>query len=453
MATLSAERETPRGTPGAWLPFGFVIVALVLLLATPIITSRVVGRIRTHVFDVADEARILVSSFEASFTQELLSDGVGAAPSVARDSARGAAIAAEQKALRALSPVVGRLGGAAVEEFVELRTAEQAWRAAESDRMRSAGTPEAQNRARQDAQSVMAAAEELYQLLIRISDDARLRVRRLDQIELISTAVLSTLALAAVGVLVTLERKLRVFAMEAADRAQKLERSVELRATLIQGVVHDVKNPLNAASGYAELMEEGIVGPMNPKQTEMVGRFKRLVASALKTVSEFVELARVDSREYPIERRHTNLVTAAREIVEDHRPNAMQKDIALTFESPARAVILNTDPVRIRHVVENLVTNAIKYTPEHGAVRVSVEPDGDHVHVSVQDTGPGIPVELRERIFDPFFRVPSTEETPGTGLGLAISRRIARLLGGDVTVRDAPDHGAIFALALPLRTA
>ncbi|HEU4997090.1 MAG TPA: HAMP domain-containing sensor histidine kinase [Gemmatimonadaceae bacterium] len=452
MARLS-ERAAQHSAPGAWLPFGFVIVALVLLLATPIITSRVVGRIRTHVFDVADEARILISSFETSFTQELLADGVGASPSAARDSARGAAIAAEQAALRKLSPVVGRLGGAAVEEFVDLRTAVQAWRAAEPVRRLSQGSSQAQDRARQDAQNVIAAAEALYGHLIGISNNARERVRRLDRIELVSSAILSTLALAAVGVLVALERKLRRFANEADDRAQKLERSVELRATLIQGVVHDVKNPLNAASGYAELMEEGIVGPMNPKQTEMLGRFKRLVATALKTVSEFVELARVDSHEYPIERRNTNLVTAAREIVEDHRPNAMQKDIALTFESPTRAVMLNTDPVRIRHVVENLVTNAIKYTPEHGAVRVSVEPDGDHVHVTVQDTGPGIPVELRERIFDPFFRVPSTEETPGTGLGLAISRRIARLLGGDVTVRDAPEHGAIFALALPLRTA
>jgi two-component system, OmpR family, sensor kinase len=99
----------------------------------------------------------------------------------------------------------------------------------------------------------------------------------------------------------------------------------------------------------------------------------------------------------------------------------------------------------------------LKYTPTSGrvAVAVNIEPDeqsGSHVTVSVRDTGPGVPPDLRDRIFDPFYRVPSSEHrVSGSGMGLAISRRIAGLLGGTVAVRDAPGGGADFVFSLPVK--
>lgn len=119
---------------------------------------------------------------------------------------------------------------------------------------------------------------------------------------------------------------------------------------------------------------------------------------------------------------------------------------------------MQSDPRRIRQVLDNLLSNAIKYTPERGAVTVSVGRNavtGD-ARVTVSDTGPGIPDDMRAMIFDEFFRLRGHEidsragAPSGTGVGLAISRRIARLLGGDLTVSAGVDGGAAFTLTLPL---
>lgn len=116
-----------------------------------------------------------------------------------------------------------------------------------------------------------------------------------------------------------------------------------------------------------------------------------------------------------------------------------------------------TDPLRVRQVLANLVTNAIKYTPSGGHVRVSIVNSqratdrGKVAGVEVRDTGPGIPSDLHEKVFEEFFRVPNAgvRATIGNGLGLAISRRIARLLGGEVTVADADGGGVVFTLWFP----
>ena len=236
--------------------------------------------------------------------------------------------------------------------------------------------------------------------------------------------------------------------------ARKLERSTELRATLVNGVAHDVKNPLGAATGYAELLEEGVAGPLNEQQAEMVVRFKRLIGTAQQTVTELVDLARVDAGEYSIERRDTDLVATLRRIIDDHQSEAAQKSIALSLGPLEDSLWMKTDGNRLRHVVENLLSNALKYTPTGGVVDVALRVvDGakPRACISVRDNGPGIPVKARKHLFDPFYRVPSSEHrVRGSGLGLAISRRIARLLGGDLTVSDTPGGGSDFLLALPM---
>ena len=312
----------------------------------------------------------------------------------------------------------------------------------------------ARDRRAVSGRQVIDAAERLHQDLVALSTVGRDEVRRLEQIDTLVSVGLASIALIAMAIVVALERKVRRFAAEADDRARKLERSIELRATLINGVVHDVKNPLGAAAGYADLLEEGIAGPLNERQAEMVGRFKRLIATAQQTVTELVDLARVDAGEYTIEHRDTNLVATLRRVVDDYQAEAAQKSIRLSFSPPADSLWLRTDANRLRHVVENLLSNALKYTPAGGRVDVALRVDDGakpRAHISVRDNGPGVPVELRERIFDPFYRIPSSEHrVHGSGLGLAISHRIAGLLGGDLIVTDAPGGGSDFVLTLPM---
>lgn len=135
----------------------------------------------------------------------------------------------------------------------------------------------------------------------------------------------------------------------------------------------------------------------------------------------------------------------------------MARERGVDVEVAGEPTSLVTDPLRVRQILANLVSNAIKYTPSGGHVRVSIVTSqratdrGKIVGIEVRDTGPGIASELHERVFDEFFRVPGNEAKVenGNGLGLAISRRLARLLGGDVTLAAADGGGAVFTLWFP----
>jgi signal transduction histidine kinase len=138
--------------------------------------------------------------------------------------------------------------------------------------------------------------------------------------------------------------------------------------------------------------------------------------------------------------------------VDDHRGSATENHLTVDFAGEPAPVV--TDPRRARQVLGNLLSNAIKYTPPGGVIRVRVvhEQTGKavpRVGVRVEDNGPGVPPELRARLFDEFFRVSAGESAAhGTGLGLAIARKIAHLLGGDVTFQPAEPHGAVFTFWL-----
>jgi signal transduction histidine kinase len=446
----------PPLAPRAWLPLIFVVVALVLLFGTPLFVSYRVQHVRNNLLDVAEQARVVVNDFEAAFATELLASHSNVTDAVG-DSISRASVLMEREQARALDSLTARLGPDAVERVVALRAAEQRWRMSSppGTRGRSVQTGDSDGR---DGTEVLAAAESLDRYLLDVWNAARDDVRGLERINVYSAAALAPIALIAVAVVFMLDKRMRVFAREAHERAGMLQRSVERQTTLIRGVTHDIKNPLGAASGYAELLADGIAGPMNEQQSEMVKRLKRLVATAQDTVTELLEVARGGGEELAIERRDTDIVATVRDVVADYEAGATQKKISLTLDAPlAPLPPVVTDPARVRHVLENLLSNAIKYTPPGGTVAVGVTAGGDgdgggarDVRISVRDTGAGIPSAFRDRIFDEFFRIPSSDSSvPGSGLGLAISRRIARLLGGDITVADPPERGSIFTFALP----
>ncbi|MEO8910941.1 MAG: HAMP domain-containing sensor histidine kinase [Gemmatimonadaceae bacterium] len=441
-------------TPRAWLPLAFVVVALILLFGTPLVVSYRVKNLRDNLFDVADQMRVVVNDFEATFATEVLGLRSSVGDSARAATLRTVAATQERQQERALDSLAARLGPDAVERVVLLRAAEQRWR--ESNTIPAAArlsdtSPDA------DGRGVLATAEDLDNYLVSVTMRARDQVTRLEQMNVYFAAVLAPIALIAVAVVFMLDRRMRKFAGEADDRAKELHRAVELRASLIRGVTHDIKNPLGAASGYAELLEDGVAGPMNPRQVEMVRRFKVLVSAAQQTVTELLDLARVDGGGLSVEQRETDIVATVRDVFNGYEAGAAQKGIALTLDTPQDTVPVKTDAGHVRHVLENLVSNAIKYTPPGGAVAVGVKTaDGPgnaapHIAISVRDNGPGIPLAFRERIFDEFYRAPSSDpEVPGSGLGLAISRRIAHMLGGDISLSDAPEHGSIFTLLLPM---
>lgn len=241
---------------------------------------------------------------------------------------------------------------------------------------------------------------------------------------------------------------------EAERRREELERVTESRTRLMRGFSHDVKNPLGAADGYAQLLEDGILGELSPKQVESVGRMRRSIQTSLHLINDLLELARAEAGQIELEPVPTDVAELAREAAEDFRAQAAAAELALEVRA-AGAVITRTDPARVRQILSNLLSNAVKYTPGGG---ITVDAcfvaagrgarGADCIAIRVADTGPGIPEDKQERIFQEFTRL-DPEAEHGAGVGLAISRRIARLLGGDITVASAEGGGSTFTLWLP----
>lgn len=245
---------------------------------------------------------------------------------------------------------------------------------------------------------------------------------------------------------------------EAERRREDLEHVSESRARLMRGFSHDVKNPLGAADGYLELFEDGILGEVTDKQRESIGRVRSSVRAALALIEDLVALAKAEAGHIEINKLSTSVARAAREVAEEYRAEAETKGLILDVDvtTEAEAEVIESDPGRIRQVLGNLMSNAIKYTDD-GRVRVSVEErQGDRapgpgrwMAVGVSDTGPGIPTEKQRFLFQEFSRLdPGTKA--GAGLGLAISQRVAEALGGKITYDGEAGTGASFTLWLPI---
>jgi signal transduction histidine kinase len=273
------------------------------------------------------------------------------------------------------------------------------------------------------------------------------------------TATLGVVALcggfAAVWLGVVARRAARV----AAERGRALEAAAESRARFTRGLSHDLKNPLGAIDGYAELLECGVYGPTTDGQRQALGRMRGAVRALLALVDDLLALARAESGGLPVEPRPTDLAALVRELAEEQRAAATAAGLAygLRLDDALAAGAVGpvaTDPARVRQVVGNLLSNAIKYTPRGGAVTVLAcvngadAPAARCVCVRVSDTGPGIPADQREQVFAEFTRLPGTS-APGAGLGLAIARRVARLLGGDLWVDPTHAPGACFVFEIP----
>jgi PAS domain S-box-containing protein len=233
---------------------------------------------------------------------------------------------------------------------------------------------------------------------------------------------------------------------------QAVTQATEARTRLLRGVTHDIKNPLGAADGYAQLLEMELRGTLLPAQEKWVAGVRRGIGGALALISDLLELSFAESGQLPVHREPLDLAVLAEMTVEEHRGVAEAGGHVLVWERGAPVPVVS-DPARIRQVLGNLLTNAIKYTPAPGRITTWIEevPGGTapRVAIHVHDNGLGIPPDERESIFGEFHRLHSSEQASGHGLGLAISRLIARLLDGDLTVSGEPGEGATFTLLLP----
>jgi PAS domain S-box-containing protein len=237
-------------------------------------------------------------------------------------------------------------------------------------------------------------------------------------------------------------------------RRQELERVTESRALLMRGFSHNVKNPLGVADGYAQMLEEGGLGELSERQLDSVEHIHKSIQSAMGVIRDLLEVTQAEAGQITVDRARTNVSAIAREAAEELRPRANEAGFAIEIRAPDE-LFVDTDAGRVRQVVDNVMTNAVKYgstpitvTVERKAGGPAAQP-GEWVAVSVTDAGRGIPADKLEAVFQEFVRLQPSGAW-SSGLGLPISRRLARLLGGELTVESESGRGSVFTLWLPL---
>jgi signal transduction histidine kinase len=232
----------------------------------------------------------------------------------------------------------------------------------------------------------------------------------------------------------------------ANHRLLELER---MKSEFLASMSHELRTPLNAIIGFSELMREfspeELTGPDVAEYLEHIHRSGVLL---LHLIGDILDLARIESGRLQLHRQTFNLQGVLRQAADLVAARAELKNIALVL--PESSVTVVADRTRMTQVLINLLTNAVKFTPDRGTVQVLFQHQPDYLVVQVADTGVGIPEADQERIFQPFEQISgSVGDESGTGLGLTISRRLVEAHGGSLTVESRPRHGSTFTVRLP----
>ena len=211
---------------------------------------------------------------------------------------------------------------------------------------------------------------------------------------------------------------------------------------------HELRNALTGVYGWAERL----VRRKTPEISEQAAREVYEAADhTIVLLNNFLDLMRLDAGKVRPVFRDVEVRGALQRAISTSEPAATAKRVRLELRVNGTAATLRTDPMRLEQILLNLLTNAIRHSPDGGAIEVSANPESAHTMFAVIDHGPGVPPELRERIFEPFERF-DPHSGLGTGLGLPVSRRLAAALGGSLTVEETRGGGATFILKIPSPT-
>jgi len=239
--------------------------------------------------------------------------------------------------------------------------------------------------------------------------------------------------------------------VDDARRLAEVEASNRAKTGFLAAMSHELRTPLNAIAGYAQLMQEGVGGDVSDQHRDYLTRIRNSQQHLLGIVNDLLNYSRMEAGGVVYERE----LVFAHEVVEGVlamvTPQIERKQLRLRRGACPPDVAAIADRLKVEQVVLNLLSNAVKFTPEEGTITVLCGREDQTVTISVRDTGPGIPEDKLEVIFDPFVQLGRTltSKHEGAGLGLAISRDLARAMDGDVRVRSIEGEGATFTLSLP----
>lgn len=226
--------------------------------------------------------------------------------------------------------------------------------------------------------------------------------------------------------------------------AERLQQQEEQRRSLLMDISHELRTPLTVLQGNLEGMLDGVYPRDDPHLSSILEETQVLA----RLIEDLHTLAVAESLGLKLAKAPTDLAEIAREAIASFQAQAEAAGVTLRLEADPGLPPAEVDPERIRQVLNNLVSNALRYTPAGGTVRVRCSAGGaDQVVLSVEDTGPGIPAEDLPRVFDRFYK---SKDSRGTGLGLAIVRSLVRAHGGEISASSTPGDGTSIRFTLPL---
>lgn len=240
---------------------------------------------------------------------------------------------------------------------------------------------------------------------------------------------------------------------EMAETNVALYEANRVKSEFLANVTHELRTPLTSIIGFAELLREGPAVEGNGKLARYAENILISGRILLEIINDLLDLAKIEAGRVELHLENVRLEELSATLIDFTRPLADKKQLELSLNADDELPVVVTDRGKLRQILFNLVSNAIKFTPEAGRITLRVAREGpDHVRLSVSDTGPGIAPEHQAIIFDKFRQIDgsATREHPGTGLGLAIARELTYLLSGEIGVDSVPGYGATFWLKLPL---
>ncbi len=241
---------------------------------------------------------------------------------------------------------------------------------------------------------------------------------------------------------------------ELDERAEQLRQVSDLKSRFLSHMSHEFRTPLNSILALSRLLADRMDGPLTAEQARQVDYIRRAAQELLEMVNDLLDLAKAEAGRLEVKAQPFSAVEMMRALRGSLKPLQVHPDVDLVFEPVDHLPELVTDQPKVAQVLRNFIANALKFT-ERGEVRVSAVHDAARgfVTFSVKDTGVGIAPEFHAHIFEEFGQVADRPQHAGsgTGLGLPLSRRLATLLGGEVTMHSEPGVGSVFSLAVPVR--
>jgi len=243
----------------------------------------------------------------------------------------------------------------------------------------------------------------------------------------------------------------RTYTRELEARNREVEQANQLKSEFLASMSHELRTPLHTIIGFTELLTEELEGPLNPKQQRFMDHIHTDSLHLLSLINDILDISKIESGRIQLRRETFDFTGVLEETLSSVRPQAAVKSIAIEASISIPAAIF-ADRLRVKQILFNLLSNALKFTPAGGEIRIEGALRDGFVEISVSDTGIGIPKEQHQAVFDKFYQVGATTKgvREGTGLGLAITKALVEEHGGRIRLESQPGKGSRFTFTIAL---